>query len=114
MDFSFYAVGKSRNLVGIEDLIGFGIGTFGKILLAIQYPGFTHGAIEKTGVALFRTEVGKGMGMCNEFAAGADLLDQVNSDVGIGNFDTFDNFADHGIDFVVDDKLSVVKSDAEV
>ena len=52
--------------------------------------------------------------MCNEFAAGADLLDQVNSDVGIGNFDTFDNFADHGIDFVVDDKLSVVESDAEV
>ena len=114
MNFCFNSIGECGNFMSFNDFIGFGISAFGQVFFAFEDPGFTHGAVEESSGALFVAEVREGMGMSNEFAAGADLLDQVNSDVGIGDFDTFDNFADHGIDFVIDDELSVVECDTEV
>lgn len=63
---------------------------------------------------MFVAEVCEGVGMSDEFAAGADLLDQVNGKICIGNLNPFDNLANHGINFIVDDKLSVVEGDTEI
>lgn len=114
MNFGFYAISEGGNFMSSHDLFGSCICAFCQISFAFQYPSFTHGAVEEGGSTLFVSEVCEGVGMCNEFAAGADLLDQVNSDVSVGDLDTFDNFADHGVDFIVDYELSVVESDTEV
>ena len=114
MDLSFYAVGKSGYFMGFDDLIGSGISPFRQIFLPVEDPSFTHGTVEEAGSALFVAEVGEGMRMADEFTAGSDFLNQINGKGFVGNLDAFDDFADHGVNFIIDDEFSKVESDTEV
>ena len=114
MNFCFNTIGECGNFMRFDNFIGFGVSAFGQIFFAFENPGFTHGAVEERSGALFIAEVREGVGMSDKFSAGADLLDQVYSDVGVGNLDAFDDFADHGVNFVINDELSVVECDTEV